>query len=190
MWEDIKFGMAALAWACVLLALSNLSIWDRPQQTTMIQLAPVESVATPQRAWVLISEKIKWCKLSRSCLVMAEAIVYEARSEPAVGQYAVGWVIRNRVESSYWRNTVSSVVYQSKQFSYTADKHSQRKPTKIAWTNAYIVGYDVLNDKVESPVGNATHYYSTSMLQKAPRWAKNMNYIADIANHKFLEEIR
>lgn len=48
--------------------------------------------------------------------LMARMISAEARGEPYEGQVAVGAVVINRVLSSVFPNTVSGVIYQSRQF--------------------------------------------------------------------------
>src|SRR5262249_4074409 len=61
----------------------------------------------------------------RFCL--AEAIYFEARGEPAVGQMAVGRVIMNRTKSAHYPHTICGVVNQNAdllnrcQFSYRCD---------------------------------------------------------------------
>src|SRR5262245_23764893 len=49
----------------------------------------------------------------RFCL--AEAIYFEARGEPAVGQMAVGLVIINRTKSAHYPHTICGVVNQNAQ---------------------------------------------------------------------------
>ena len=43
---------------------------------------------------------------------MAEAIYFESRGEPLLGQIAVGNVILNRVSSNRFPNTICKVVHQ------------------------------------------------------------------------------
>lgn len=55
--------------------------------------------------------------------LLANLIYCEAGNQPYEGQVAVGSVVINRVLSSVYPNTVSSVIYQYKQFSPVLDGH-------------------------------------------------------------------
>jgi len=59
----------------------------------------------------------------------AQNIYHESRGESNLGQIAVAHVVRNRVESPKYPNTVCEVVWQPKQFSWTHDGRSDE--TKI-----------------------------------------------------------
>ena len=52
--------------------------------------------------------------------MMAAIIYVEAGIEPYEGKVAVGSVVMNRVESPYFPNTISGVIYQSGQFTPVA----------------------------------------------------------------------
>lgn len=49
--------------------------------------------------------------------LLARTIWSESANQDVEGQYAVGWVIRNRVLSSEFPNTFPDVIFQKKQFS-------------------------------------------------------------------------
>ena len=53
------------------------------------------------------------------CLIAV--IFFESRDQPIEGQFAVGDVVMNRVESTRFPNNICDVVYQKKQFSFTHD---------------------------------------------------------------------
>lgn len=63
---------------------------------------------------------------------LAQAIYFEARSEPLEGQLAVGQVVMNRVESNAYPDTTCEVVFQNErmrhrcQFSFACDGKSDR----------------------------------------------------------------
>ena len=54
-------------------------------------------------------------------MCLAAAIFFEARDQPLDGMMGVADVVMNRVESDRWPDDVCSVVYQSRQFSFTHD---------------------------------------------------------------------
>lgn len=127
-------------------------------------------------------ERIEWCKRNNDCGILAEAIAYEARSEPETGKVSVAHTILNRVSDRRWGNNIKSVVYQPAQFSYTGTQIQRTKPTDKDWKSARLLAFEVLNGMVESPVKDATHYHT---LDASPGWAKRLEYVVTIGQHKF-----
>jgi len=122
----------------------------------------------------------------RRCL--AQAIYYEARSEPRVGQLAVADVVLNRVESGLYPNSICGVVFQGAhrttgcQFSFTCDGSMDARLNQRKWRASEDLAGAVLAG-VRAPVSrNATHYHASYV---APRWAKKLTPTATIGTHKF-----
>lgn len=123
---------------------------------------------------------------------MIAAIFFEARSEPAVGQYAVAEVVMNRVESQHYPDDVCSVVNQRKQFSFTHDGLSD----DVSKYNAYHdkqaaflareIATDVLTGYRYMDTGS-THYHTVDI---NPYWADMFDYTETIGSHKFYIEVR
>lgn len=126
-------------------------------------------------------EKIEWCKRNNDCKILTEAIVYEARSESELGKVSVAHVILNRVKDKRWGDSIEEVVYQPAQFSYTLEKQ-RNTPSKKDWKNGYLIAFEVLNDLVESPVEEATHYHTKEV---RPYWAKHYEVVAVVDSHIF-----
>jgi len=111
----------------------------------------------------------------RTCL--AQAIYYEARSEPRVGQLAVADVVLNRVASSLYPNSICGVVYQGSkrrtgcQFSFTCDGSMQARLSKRKWQSSDNLAVAVLSG-MRAPVSrNATHYHANYV---TPYWAASL----------------
>lgn len=122
----------------------------------------------------------------RNCL--AQAIYYEARSEPRVGQLAVADVVLNRMRSPIYPGSICEVVYQGSerktgcQFSFTCDGAMQARLNKRKWKASQDLAGAVLAG-VRAPVSrNATHYHATYV---TPYWAKSLTPTATIGTHKF-----
>lgn len=122
----------------------------------------------------------------RNCL--AQAIYYEARSEPRVGQLAVADVIFNRVKSAVYPNSICEVVFQGSerhtgcQFSFTCDGSMQARLNKRKWDQSEQLAGAILAG-VHVPVSrNATHYHANYV---DPYWAPNLTPTATIGVHKF-----
>lgn len=62
--------------------------------------------------------------------LMAQVVEAEARSEPYAGKVGVAEVIRNRVNSGDFPNTIEGVIYQSGQFQVVANGTVNNTPSK------------------------------------------------------------
>ena len=107
-----------------------------------------------------------------TCLALM--ITLEAQGEPPAGQYEVGQVILNRVESSEFPDTVCEVISQKNQFAPIV----YRNPSPVA----YLVATD-LYLRYE-PNNKVLWFYNPSKAR--PRWAKRMEVVKRIGNHVFL----
>ena len=122
------------------------------------------------------------CLKDDSCNKLAEAIIFEARGEPDIGQIAVAQVILNRKQDPRWGNSIRDVIHQPRQFSYLKDKHKQAPPTKHDWNKARKIARAVISGTVINPVGDATHYHAARI---RPKWAKKLQPVASIGQHVF-----
>jgi spore germination cell wall hydrolase CwlJ-like protein len=156
------------------------------------EVAPVEmkhEVSPPVAVKVepVVTDNLRkcYCKRSGECSKMAEALAYEARSEPLAGAIAVGFVILERTRNpNRWPKTVRGVISQKNQFSYLK-KRQKSRPKHEDWERAYIASYQILHGEVSNPVDNSDHYHT---LKVKPKWAKKMQYVATVGNHKFYKE--
>lgn len=120
---------------------------------------------------------------------LAEAIYFEARSEPERGQMAVAQVVVNRAFSGYYPNDICGVVYQNKhrhlscQFTFACDGIPDIVTSKSHWavaerlSNEALDGIGYLQD-----VGKATHYHAYYV---SPYWARKMRKMVRIGAHTF-----
>jgi len=122
----------------------------------------------------------------RTCL--AQAIYYEARSEPRIGQLAVADVVLNRVSSPLYPNSICGVVFQGSQrrtgcqFSFTCDGSMQLRLNKRKWKASEEMAGAILAG-VRAPVSrNATHYHANYV---SPNWSAKLTPTATIGTHKF-----
>ena len=122
----------------------------------------------------------------RTCL--AQAIYYEARSEPRIGQLAVADVIMNRVASRVYPNSICGVVFQGSerrtgcQFSFTCDGSMQARLNTRKWEASEQLAGAILAG-IHAPVSrNATHYHATYV---TPYWSAKLTPTATIGTHKF-----
>jgi spore germination cell wall hydrolase CwlJ-like protein len=120
---------------------------------------------------------------------LAEAIYFEARSEPEEGQAAVAQVVLNRASSGLYPASICGVVYQNRQryhgcqFSFACEGKSLRINEPDAWHTAVRIAEAVSQGKTYlSDVGGSTHYHANYV---RPRWAKALKKMDIIGHHIF-----
>jgi len=125
--------------------------------------------------------------------LLARIIFAEAAGEFYSGKVAVGWVVRNRVESKKFPNTYYGVIFQRAQFSGVNSKlwkltYDLKKMTVYQfsiWQDCLKIAQDVIEGRIPDPTYGSDHYYNPSLV--SPSWAKKMTQIIKIGNHLFLK---
>ena len=132
----------------------------------------------------------------REIQCLATAMYFEARGEPARGQFIVGRVILNRVTSRYYPDNICDVVYQNAhmknacQFSFACDGLPNRVRETDAWSEikrraAYLMDCD---DKCSlaaigrSELWTSTHYHADYV---SPNWANKLQRTGQVGRHIF-----
>ena len=123
----------------------------------------------------------------KKCL--AEAIYFEARSEPESGQAAVAQVVLNRASSGLYPNSICGVVYQNRhrhmacQFSFACEGKALRVNEQPQWEQARRIAEEVTAGKTWlADVGLSTHYHANYV---RPRWARHLKKTDVIGKHIF-----
>lgn len=75
---------------------------------------------------------------------LACAIYHEARGEPLAGKIGVGFVVINRVASSRFPDTITDVVYQKSQLSWTNDGLSDRVRELDSWNSCLQIARSIM----------------------------------------------
>lgn len=127
--------------------------------------------------------------MSREQRCLAEAIYFEARSEPEDGQAAVAQVVLNRVRSGLYPSSVCGVVYQNRhrylgcQFSFACEGRALRITEPEPWKQAVEIARAVTFGQTYLPaVGDATHYHARYV---KPYWSRLFNKKDMIGQHIF-----
>jgi spore germination cell wall hydrolase CwlJ-like protein len=128
-------------------------------------------------------------RIEREKKCLAEAVYFEARSEPEDGQAAVAQVVLNRVSSGLYPTSICGVVYQNRshykacQFSFACEGKSLRVTDQESWSRATRVADEVLEGRTWlADVGDSTHYHANYV---RPRWAKRLKKMDVIGKHIF-----
>ena len=125
---------------------------------------------------------------ARALQCLADAVYYEAASQPDDGQRAVAQVVLNRVMHPAFPDTVCGVVFQGAeratgcQFSFACDGAMAHPPVGAAWEKALRFAAEALAGYVFAPVGLATHYHTYAV---TPVWNRQMVMTDAIGAHFF-----
>jgi spore germination cell wall hydrolase CwlJ-like protein len=159
------------------------------------QVANLEQPAAPQATLVPRSQRPDYAALidpsheakEENCL--AQAVYFEARSEPEAGQAAVAQVVLNRVSSGLYPPTICGVVFQNAQrykacqFSFACEGRSLRVTEAGPWAAARRIARDVLEGRTyDEQVGMATHYHADYV---RPGWSRRLKKTDKIGQHIF-----
>lgn len=147
---------------------------------------PAPGVPPPSPAQRLKLEGKEYAKAER-CL--ANAIYFEARSEPIRGQQAVAQVVVNRVFSGFYPNDICGVVYQnahrhlSCQFTFACDGKSKAITERGHWARANRIAKQTLDGQIYVPeVAKSTHYHAVYV---HPNWVHEMKKLVRFGVHNF-----
>ena len=128
-----------------------------------------------------------WC--------LAQNIYYEARSSNRADRVAVADVVLNRVQHTYYPNTICKVVHQGKQyangqmvrnrcqFSWYCDGKSDWPKDNDAWVEAQQIAFNMLiHYDGRGLTEGSTHYHADYV---SPDWAKDFHLVGRIGVHIF-----
>jgi len=120
---------------------------------------------------------------------LAQAIYFEARGEPMLGQIAVANIVLNRVKSTYYPNTVCGVVYQNYknykrcQFTFACDGRSDQPRDMKSWARSERLARQILQGRKRlASMTNATFYHATYV---NPKWSREFSTVKRIGKHIF-----
>ncbi|WP_259400444.1 cell wall hydrolase [Roseovarius sp. SCSIO 43702] len=140
------------------------------------------------KAWL---DQQKTVKGGSEWRCLSEALYFEARGETVKGQFAVGEVIMNRVDSPDYPNTVCGVINQGTgrkyacQFTYTCDGHDEVIAEPRAFARVGKVASLLIGGAPRKLTDGATHYHTRAV---SPRWARVFPRTATIGVHHFYRQ--
>jgi len=120
---------------------------------------------------------------------LANAIYFEARSEPVRGQMAVAQVVLNRAFSGFYPNDICGVVYQNAsrhlacQFTFACDGKRKVINERGEWARANRIAKQTLEGQIYVPeVAKSTHYHAVYV---HPNWVGEMKKMVRFGVHNF-----
>ena len=126
---------------------------------------------------------------------LAQTIYFEARSEPVEGQYAVGLVALNRVQSPQFPNTLCGVTQQAWrdeegqpikykcQFSFYCDGEPEHIAEEKSWILAWTLAEGLVRHRPFRDITNGALYYHADYV--SPYWAIAQTQTVQIVKHIF-----
>lgn len=155
------------------------------------EAAPAQTPAEAEASLHRYADLIQPDAMDREQRCLAEAVYFEARSEPEEGQAAVAQVVLNRVKSGLYPSNVCGVVYQNRhrymgcQFSFACEGKSLRITDAASWQTATRIAGAVIEGKTYlSEVGGATHYHANYV---RPGWSRRLKKMDVIGRHIFYQ---
>ncbi|HEX3710360.1 MAG TPA: cell wall hydrolase [Pseudolabrys sp.] len=156
-----------------------------------LDMVPMPRAAPPQSPAQMLHLDGKDYAKAEHCL--ANAVYFEARSEPLRGQMAVAQVVMNRVFSGFYPHDICAVVYQNAnrhlacQFTFACDGKRKVIEERGAWARANRIAKQTLDGKLyEQAVGASTHYHA---LYVHPNWVREMHRLVRYGEHLFYRPI-
>lgn len=129
----------------------------------------------------LVARQASNAPLSREMNCLAGAIYFESKSEPLLGQLAVGRVIVARSRSGRFPNSYCGVVYQPSQFSFVRGGTMPAIPkTSQDWKEAVALAQIAHEGSWKSPVEGAMFFHAARV---SPGW--RLARVGKLGNHVF-----
>jgi spore germination cell wall hydrolase CwlJ-like protein len=123
-------------------------------------------------------------------LCLAEAVYFESRGQPLVGQLAVAQVILHRVADKRFANSVCGVVQERSrgasracQFSFVCDVNSDVPNNSASWDEAKAVAKVALMGELPDVTGGKALFFHAT--NAAPAWRHRMEKTATLGSHLF-----
>lgn len=136
---------------------------------------------------------------ARDIDIMTKTLWMEARGETDEGIQAVACVIYNRYKNRKWYSRILGIASLAnvclKKWQFSCWNPGDQCDTKLpkankesrAWKTCENFAILAANDKLPAIVGDADHYYATSM-KTPPAWAKKMKFICQVGHHRFYKD--
>ncbi len=128
---------------------------------------------------------------SKDELCLTQAVYFEARGEPLIGQVAIAEVVLNRVVDRKYPDNACKVVFQNQhlpnrcQFSFACDGKPDRPTDLKAWERSLKVVALVMAGERSGVAKRATHYHADYV---APNWRLSLDKVGEVGRHIFYRD--
>lgn len=184
--QEFKLASVASADIATSLPVVTTTVTNAPI-TIPLSKVPLPRAAPPMSPADRLGLKDKEYARAQRCL--ANAIYFEARSEPIRGQMAVAQVVLNRAFSGFYPNDICGVVYQNAsrhlacQFTFACDGKRKLITERGHWAVANRIAKQTLDGQIYVPeVAKSTHYHASYV---HPNWVREMKKLVRFGVHSF-----
>jgi spore germination cell wall hydrolase CwlJ-like protein len=145
--------------------------------------APVVPTAAPATLDELVAAHAAVATADREAECLANAVYFEARSEPIEGQLAVAEVVLNRAASGRYPTDLCSVITQKAQFSFIQrGKFPRANRDSQAWKKAVAIAA-IARQKLAGNLPAGVLWYHATYV--SPSWGKRLTRQTQIGLHIF-----
>lgn len=144
----------------------------------------MKTIITTMLAMIAFTGEVNATEVdSEELRCMAMNIYHESRGESITGQRAVAFVTLNRMEHSYFPDTICDVVWQHSQFAWTQDGLSDSIENAELYELAEEISISILSgEDVDDPTHGSLFFHMTNI---HPNWANRMDPSVRIGVHQF-----
>jgi spore germination cell wall hydrolase CwlJ-like protein len=183
-------GAAAVSAAASVKDLSDPNVFSRmwANVTALVTPkpeAPAAPVPAPAAATLdeLVAAYAAVQTADREAECLANAVYFEARSEPIEGQLAVAEVVLNRAASGRYPTDLCSVITQKAQFSFIQrGKFPRANRDSQAWKKAVAIA-SIARQKLAGTLPSGVLWYHATYV--SPSWGKRLTKQTQIGLHIF-----
>lgn len=169
-------GMALVV-SFILIIVNNIDIGDRQGRVnhTYPNVSPVEPNPDGNYYPLQYTEE--------DLFFMTQALYHEARSEPLECQQMVASVIVNRMYDWHYPNTIKSVIWDHRQFSFTQDGKHERMKDNMERAIAEEVAHNVLSGLSVDKTEGSLYYFNPKLSN--PNWKHDYTFVTQCGDHRF-----
>jgi spore germination cell wall hydrolase CwlJ-like protein len=182
-------GAAAISAGSSVKDLSDPNVFSRmwANVTALVTPAPVAPAPAPAPAQASLDELVAAYAAvqtaDREAECLANAVYFEARSEPIEGQLAVAEVVLNRAASGRYPTDLCSVITQKAQFSFIQrGKFPRADRDSKAWKKAVAIAA-IARQKLAGTLPSGVLWYHATYV--SPSWGKRLTKQTQIGLHIF-----
>ena len=162
----------------------QLATTTLPPITPAQPATPVKPAAAPASLNDLVISFVDRHDQDAEQLCLANAVYFEARSEPLEGQLAVAEVVLNRAASGIFPTGICDVVTQRAQFSFVRNgKLPDADKGSACWHRALAIADIARKRSLAGEIASDVLWYHATYV--SPSWDRQRTRIAQIGKHIF-----
>lgn len=185
--ETAVAGISAAAPGAKIPNLSNPDVFSHMWSSVTALVTPKAEAPAPAPALATLADLViahaAVATTDREMECLANAVYFEARSEPIEGQLAVAEVVMNRAASGRYPADLCSVITQKAQFSFIRrGRFPRANRDSEAWKKAVAIAA-IARQKLAGNLPSGVLWYHATYV--SPKWGKRLTKQTQIGLHVF-----